>query len=193
MPAAPQVSPAWVEGLSGYEDLCIIDVRNRGPARRLPQLPGYVPGALTLDASALLPLVEKPEVSVIEFAGIMASHGVDSQHYVVVVDEAGGECAERLVLALQRFGHTEAAVMTGGHIRWLAEGRRVEAQPKRPSPASFIARSPGHNTSAPSNASPPFQPAASISQGRSGDRMFTRPEREPQPARSTAPVRSGLE
>jgi 3-mercaptopyruvate sulfurtransferase SseA len=138
---AARVSPAWVEDLLGYEGLCVVDVCVRTGPVSFPALSGYIPGAIALDVDALLSATKaRPPIGVIEFAGAMASHGIDSDHYVVVVDETGRGRAERLVWALQRFGHAAAAVMDGGFARWLAEGRRVSPASSSPRPASFTAR-----------------------------------------------------
>jgi thiosulfate/3-mercaptopyruvate sulfurtransferase len=136
-----RVSPAWVEDLLGYEGLCVVDVCVRTGSTAFPALSGYVPGAVALDVDALLGAPNaRPSSGIIEFAGAMASHGIDSDHFVVVVDETGREHAQRLVWALQRFGHAAAAVMDGGLARWLAEGRRVSRASISPRPASFTAR-----------------------------------------------------
>jgi thiosulfate/3-mercaptopyruvate sulfurtransferase len=66
--------------------------------------------------------------------------GVDSRKQVVAYDAQGGMAAARLWWLLRWLGHLPVAVLDGGWIQWLAEGRPQTADIPRPQSARFTGK-----------------------------------------------------
>ncbi len=64
-----------------------------------------------------------PLPDVTTFAQILSAWGIDSTVQVVAYDDKGGAIAARLWWMLRWLGHEAAAVLDGGWLRWVAEGR----------------------------------------------------------------------
>jgi thiosulfate/3-mercaptopyruvate sulfurtransferase len=59
---------------------------------------------------------------------------------VVVYDQDSGMFASRLWWELRWLGHDAVAVLDGGFIRWLADGRPISEDVEQPRPRAFVAR-----------------------------------------------------
>jgi sulfur dioxygenase len=99
-----EIQPQWVE--EHLKELQLVDVRE--PEEFAGPL-GHVPGAL------LLPLGQLTE----------NASRLDRDRPIVTICRAGGRSAQALVL-LQRAGFTRAANLSGGMLRWRAQGHVVE-------------------------------------------------------------------
>lgn len=77
-----------------------------------------------------------PEVDVI--AQKLSNWGIDPNVQVVAYDDAGGSmAAARLWWLLRWLGHEAIAVLDGGWLRWLREGRETRSGVEVRSPRSF--------------------------------------------------------
>lgn len=123
-PQNPQliVEPSW---LARHLDapVRVLDVRDRASYAE-----GHLPGAIWLDRNALSQRHQDGSVSLIAaaaFAALMSRFGVDDTTTVVVYDDVWGMHAARVVWALRRYGHQQAAVLSGGAEGWAAAGERL--------------------------------------------------------------------
>ncbi len=73
------------------------------------------------------------------FKALMERLGIGDDHMVVAYDDTGG-IAPRLWWALNYYGHSEAAILNGGWVKWQAEGRPVTAALPRHPAAVFTPR-----------------------------------------------------
>ena len=74
------------------------------------------------------------------FAAHMAALGIADDSRVVLYDAVGSMTAPRAWWTLRQFGHERAALLDGGLIKWLAEGRPVDTSLPPPAPPSREAR-----------------------------------------------------
>ena len=105
---------------------------------------GHIPGAVFVDWTSDITDPDNPVKAQIappdRFARAMAERGIGNETDVVIVDHTGGHFATRLWWALRYYGHDRAAVLDGGHHRWVAEGRPVTTEVPSPAPATFMPR-----------------------------------------------------
>jgi thiosulfate/3-mercaptopyruvate sulfurtransferase len=148
----PIVSTDWLADHLRDPDLRVADVRwYLDPARRGREAyaAGHIPGAVFLDVEEDLsapgggrgsPRGRHPWPSEEQVARVMGAAGIGSGVRVVAYDDQAGAIAARLWYLLRSHGHEDAAVLDGGIVKWIAEGRAVETATPRPRPARFDAR-----------------------------------------------------
>src|SRR5688572_23353933 len=93
---------------------------------------GHIPGAVYVDWTRDI-IDPEADVSVQIappqlFAEAMAERGIGNDTAVVVVDHSGGHFATRLWWALKYYGHDDVAILDGGYMKWVAEGRPLTAE-----------------------------------------------------------------
>jgi thiosulfate/3-mercaptopyruvate sulfurtransferase len=93
---------------------------------------GHVPGAVNIDWHADLndPLV-RDYIGPEKFAALMRRHGIRPDTTVVFYGDKNNWWATYAFWVFQLFGHTNAKVMNGGRMKWVAEGRELSKE--RPS------------------------------------------------------------
>ena len=69
----------------------------------------------------------------------LGAAGVDKATQLVVYDDAGGMIAGRLWWRLRWLGHERVAVLDGGIVQWMKEGRSLTSAVVAPAPAVFRA------------------------------------------------------
>ncbi|GFE64984.1 3-mercaptopyruvate sulfurtransferase [Litoreibacter roseus] len=95
----------------------------------------HIPGARFFDIDEIsdtrsaLPHMAPP---VEKFMSRMRAMGVGDGHQVVVYDGAGLFSAARVWWLFRLMGKTEVAVLDGGLVKWMAEGRETEDLPPIP-------------------------------------------------------------
>jgi len=149
----PIVSTDWLADHLRDPDLRVADVRwYLDPARRGRDAyaAGHIPGAVFLDVEADLsapgggrgsPRGRHPWPSEEQVARVMGGAGIGPGVRVVAYDDQSGAIAAQLWYVLQAHGHQDAAVLDGGIVKWIAEGRALEtATPPPPRTAQFVAR-----------------------------------------------------
>jgi thiosulfate/3-mercaptopyruvate sulfurtransferase len=97
---------------------------------------GHVPGAVNIDWHTDLndPQI-RDYIGPEQFAELMQRNGISPETTVVFYGDKNNWWATYAFWVFQLFGHTNAKVMNGGRVKWLAEGRELSKQ--RPSyPAS---------------------------------------------------------
>jgi thiosulfate/3-mercaptopyruvate sulfurtransferase len=117
----PIIEADWLAQRRPAEPLRIVDMRDR---HRYDE--GHLPGALWLDRTALS--LTRPDHSVTLvpaalFAALVGRLGITNDTPVLAYDDVWGMHAARLVWALHAYGHTQAAVLSGGAEAWQQAGR----------------------------------------------------------------------
>jgi thiosulfate/3-mercaptopyruvate sulfurtransferase len=101
----------------------IVDLRDR-----MSYDEGHLPGAVWLDRTALSSTRPDHSVTLVPaalFAALIGRLGITAGMPVVAYDDVWGMHAARLVWALWRYGHPQAAVLSGGAESWLQAGRTL--------------------------------------------------------------------
>jgi thiosulfate/3-mercaptopyruvate sulfurtransferase len=148
----PLVSTEWLASRLGDASLRVVDVRwYLDPARRGRDayLAGHIPGAVFLEVDADLsapggrrggPLGRHPWPSEDQVSRVMGAAGIGPGVSVVAYDDLAGAIAARLWYLLRAHGHEDAAVLDGGIVKWLAEGRPSATDVPAVTPQRFEAR-----------------------------------------------------
>lgn len=129
------VTPAWLNQNLDRPDLQVLDVRTR-----LGYEDEHIPGAIWLELSRLDGVIDEVPGMVLpaeQYAEVIGSLGVSNGTAVVLYDDNWGMPAARVLWTLARYGHTNAAVLTGGIDRWEEEGYSVSTDPVTPERATF--------------------------------------------------------
>lgn len=132
------VTPEWLAEHLTHSGLRLVDVR---PPLGYDE--GHIPGAVRLDLSSLDTTVDGVPGMLLpadRFAVQMGRLGIGNDSAVVLYDDNRGTSAARVLWALARYGHTNAAVLTGGIDRWQDEGRPMTTEPTVPESVTFTAR-----------------------------------------------------
>jgi thiosulfate/3-mercaptopyruvate sulfurtransferase len=121
---APIIEADWLAAQHRASSaLRIVDLRDRSSYDE-----GHLPGAVWLDRTALS--ITRPDHSVTLvpaalFAALIGRLGISTGTAVVAYDDVWGMHAARLVWALRRYGHAQAAVLSGGAEAWAQAGRAL--------------------------------------------------------------------
>jgi thiosulfate/3-mercaptopyruvate sulfurtransferase len=146
------VTTEWLAHRLGDPALRVVDVRwYLDPARkgRDAYAAGHIPGAVFLDVDADLSapgggrgraIGRHPWPSAEQVSRIMDGAGIGRDTRVVAYDDQAGAVAARLWYLLRAHGHDDAAVLDGGIVKWMAEGRPVTTEVPSVPAASFAAR-----------------------------------------------------
>lgn len=97
---------------------------------------GHIPGAVNVDWHAdLNDALQRDYINPEQFAALLSRNGISPDTTVVFYGDKNNWWATYAFWVFQLFGHTNAKVMNGGRMKWIAEGREVSKE--RPSyPAS---------------------------------------------------------
>jgi thiosulfate/3-mercaptopyruvate sulfurtransferase len=97
---------------------------------------GHIPGAVNIDWHAdLNDPVQRDYINPEEFAKVLSRNGISPDTTVVFYGDKNNWWATYAFWVFQLFGHSNAKIMNGGRMKWLAEGRELSKD--RPSyPAS---------------------------------------------------------
>jgi len=99
---------------------------------------GHIPGAVNIDWHADLnhPLV-RDYIGPEEFAELMRRNGISPDTTVVFYGDKNNWWATYAFWVFQLFGHTNAKVMDGGRMKWVAEGRELTKERPSYPPADY--------------------------------------------------------
>lgn len=106
----------------------------------------HIPGAIWVDLDSALAAHDRPPTEgrhplpePDDFAAAMGALGIGDGTVVVAYDDTGGLTAGRLVVMLRMLGR-DAAVLDGGLVAWIGDGRPVASGPAQtPTTATFTA------------------------------------------------------
>lgn len=148
----PVVSTDWLADRLDDPSTRIADVRwYLDPKRsgRAAYESGHIPGAVFFDLDASLaapggrlggPLGRHPWPSASQVESVMGEAGIEASTFVVAYDDQAGAIAARLWYVLRAYGHDGVAVLDGGLVKWLAEGRPMSTQSPKIEARRFVAR-----------------------------------------------------
>lgn len=140
------VSTDWLARHLGEPDLVVVDASWHMPATgrsgREEYLGSHIPGARFLDldeisdrsnpAPHMLPTAA-------QFGAAMEALGVGRDDRIVVYDNSPLRTAARGWFMLRHFGADKVAILDGGFVKWVSEGRAVESGEPPPRQARFAA------------------------------------------------------
>jgi len=134
------VETEWLAQHLNDPAIRIVDMRRNGLS---DYAQGHVPGAVNLLNAAIRDPESPPTFvpSQESFEKLMGDLGIGHATRVVVYDERGGLYAARFWWILNYFGHSNAALLNGGWVKWTAEGRPAQTGEPPPLPRdTFLAR-----------------------------------------------------
>lgn len=143
----PLVSTAWLADHLGHPTLRVVDassyLASANRDARAEYAARHIPGAVRADIDWLSdessPLPHTFP-SAAQFAERVGALGIGNESAVVVYDGSGQNfSAPRFWFMLRAFGHARVAVLDGGLVKWMAEGRPVTAAATPIVPAVFRA------------------------------------------------------
>jgi thiosulfate/3-mercaptopyruvate sulfurtransferase len=128
------VATAWLAERLGDAGIRIVDATwylpNVDRSGRDEYAERHIPGAVFWDLDAIADAADPlphmlPDAA--DFARHMARLGIGDGMKVVVYDTVGSMTAPRVWWMLRSFGHDDVALLDGGLVKWLAEGRPTDA------------------------------------------------------------------
>jgi thiosulfate/3-mercaptopyruvate sulfurtransferase len=106
----------------------------------------HIPGAVFFDIDEIadtsvdLPhMIPPPE----KFSARVRKLGLGDGVRIIAYDQRGLFSAARIWWTFRLFGHRDVAVLDGGLVKWMAEGRPIEEGPAHPNERHFTARTNG--------------------------------------------------
>lgn len=130
------VNTSWLAEHKNDKNLVIIDMSDGTQYQRF-----HIPGAINLPYE-ILNKTSKKRIStsvgsdtIVKFLGLL---GIKRESQVIIYDDMGGLNASRLFWELQRLQHKKVALLDGGLVQWILEGRKVNNIPVEPKPVKYI-------------------------------------------------------
>ena len=138
------VETGWVEAHLGDSSIRIVEVDEN------PQLyaEAHIPGAIGFDwRHDLQHPLRRDLLGRDAFAELFGTHGVSSDHTIVLYGDRNNWFAAYTYWYLKYYGHADARLMNGPREKWIAEGRPTTVDVPAHLPAAFVA-GPGTTRSA---------------------------------------------
>ena len=102
---------------------------------------GHIPGAVKIDwHTDLNDPVVRDYINKEQFEALMSRLGIGNDTTVIFYGDKNNWWATYAFWVFQLFGHTDARVMDGGRVKWLAEGRTMTRDLPTYSPTSYVAQ-----------------------------------------------------
>jgi thiosulfate/3-mercaptopyruvate sulfurtransferase len=128
--AASKVTSSWLDLHLNDANLVLVDMDDDLQYQRF-----HLPGAVHLPYAAIN-YTNQHGVSysvgreqLIKILGLL---GANSDSHIVIYDDLGGLNASRLYWELEHLGHQRLALLDGGLVKWILEGRKVTNTPAQP-------------------------------------------------------------
>ena len=121
--AASMVTTTWLDMHIDDANLVLVDMADDLQYQRF-----HLPGAVHLPYAALNDINQRGvsysigRKKLIMLLGLL---GANSDSQIVIYDDLGGLNASRLYWELERLGHQRFALLDGGLVKWILEGRKV--------------------------------------------------------------------
>jgi thiosulfate/3-mercaptopyruvate sulfurtransferase len=131
------VETQWVQDHLGDPGLRVVEV-DENPALYAE---AHIPGAIGFDwKTDLQDQVKRDFLSPDAFAELFGSHGVSSDHMIVLYGDRNNWFAAYTYWYLHYYGHSNVRLMNGPREKWIAEGRPTSTDAPAYPPAAFRAR-----------------------------------------------------
>lgn len=102
---------------------------------------GHIPGAVKVDWHAdLNDPVERDYINETQFAALMARLGIANDTTVIFYGDKNNWWATYAYWVFQLFGHTNAKIMDGGRMKWVAEGRPLTRETPTYPATTYVAQ-----------------------------------------------------
>lgn len=102
---------------------------------------GHIPGAVKIDwHTDLNDPVIRDYINKEQFAALMSRLGISNDTTVIFYGDKNNWWATYAFWVFQLFGHTNAKVIDGGRVKWLAEGRTMTRDLPTYSPTRYVAQ-----------------------------------------------------
>jgi thiosulfate/3-mercaptopyruvate sulfurtransferase len=131
------VEPEWLEQHLNDEEIRIVEV-DENPALYRET---HIPGAIGFDwREDLQDPVRRSFLGPEDFGRLFGSHGISSEHQVILYGDRNNWFAAYTYWYLKYYGHEAVKLLNGPRERWISEGRPTTAQlPLHPA-AQFVAQ-----------------------------------------------------
>jgi thiosulfate/3-mercaptopyruvate sulfurtransferase len=138
----PLAEAEWVAQHLDDPLVRVADVRSLGSSdlNRGAYDDGHIPGAIFFDMESDLAGPgggRHPLPPAAEFAALLGSRGIGSEHSVVVYDDSAGAAASRLWWMLRSLGHEAVALLDGGVQAWQESGLGIVTEEPTLGPTTF--------------------------------------------------------
>ena len=119
------VSTEWLTKNSNDKNIVLIDMSDNLQYQRF-----HLPEAINLPYEYLVQTKNKVSFSIDkpQLIKLLGQIGIAQSSYVIVYDDTGGLHATRLLWELDQLAHPKAALLDGGLVKWIREGRPISAE-----------------------------------------------------------------
>ncbi len=131
------VEPEWLEQHLNDDSIRIVEVDENPALYR----EAHIPGAIGFDwQQDLQDQVKRDFLGPERFAELFGSHGVSSDHQVILYGDRNNWFAAYTYWYLKYYGHDDVKLLNGPRERWISEGRPTTTEVARHEPAAFTAK-----------------------------------------------------
>lgn len=138
----------WLAKHKEDKGLVVIDMTSDN----LQYLRFHIPGAVRLAYGEIVTRRKKDKVSVrvpdAQLLKVLGSVGIGSESYIIIYDDIGGLDAGRLFWELERIGHKNMSVLSGGIVSWVLAGHKVDNKQVKPVLAKYTSPGGGRDNEA---------------------------------------------
>ncbi len=102
---------------------------------------GHVPGALGWNwQTQLCDTVRRDVISKSELEKLLGESGISNDTTIVLYGDNNNWFAAWALWQLKMYGHQDVRIMNGGRKKWLAEGRELSKEARKPQPVTYKAK-----------------------------------------------------
>lgn len=119
------VTTEWLAEHSKDDGIVLIDMSDSLQYQRF-----HLPNAINLPYELLVQDKKRVSLSIDQgvLIKLLGQLGISRDSYVIAYDDTGGLHASRLLWELTQLNHPRMALLDGGLVKWIREGRPVSAQ-----------------------------------------------------------------
>ena len=131
------VDTQWVEDHLSDDSVRIVEVDENTALYR----EAHIPGAIGFDwKNDLQDQVKRDMLGPAEFGELFGSHGISSDHTIVLYGDRNNWFAAYTYWYLRYYGHDDVKLMNGPREKWISEGRPTSADVPSYEPQQFAAQ-----------------------------------------------------
>ena len=133
------VDTQWVEDHLSDDSVRVVEVDENHALYK----EAHIPGAIGFDwKSDLQDQVKRDMLGPAEFGELFGSHGVSSDHTIVLYGDRNNWFAAYTYWYLRYYGHADVKLMNGPREKWISEGRPTSDDVPSYEPQQFAAQEP---------------------------------------------------
>ncbi len=139
------VSTEWLAKNLQNKDVVLIDMSDEFQYQRF-----HIPGAINLPYGYLNKNLKGVSLSAgqSQIIKILGQIGISQDSNVIAYDDTGGLNAARLLWELDQLGHPKKAMLNGGLVKWIREGRKISYQIPAMKPVTYKPKRTGSSATA---------------------------------------------